>query len=276
MTLEEAVRHAREVFKRAAEERIHDTMSLEEFHAAMLQVEWRIRNGKLELPPDPEETQTSQGELLPSGIAEIVGSERTLTHNIDTKPAPKLDGVTASAGTSVPECDLLLPCSSPRSTSSRDKGDKQPGETKPSNDSSSMGTDAVARVEAHVATPISAKPPLELPQPQQASAEMQLSSGNDSPRSDPAVSLGKRTCGQPLSELADLDQEIAYWKRRATALDHRITSHLANRRGSNSSASLATKPSSMVATPPTAGDAAAGSSCGNNANTALCDTKSAL
>merc|ERR1711956_62834 len=47
MTLEEAVRHAREVFKRAAEERIHDTMSLEEFHAAMLQVEWRIRNGKL-------------------------------------------------------------------------------------------------------------------------------------------------------------------------------------------------------------------------------------
>jgi hypothetical protein len=230
MTLEEAVRHSHEVFKRAAEERIHDTMSLEEFHAAMLQVEWRIRNGKLELPPDPEETQTSQGG------AEIVGSERALTHNIDTQPAPKLDGVTASAGTGMPEGGLLLPCSSPRSTS-------EPGETKPSNDSSSMGTDAVARVEAHVATPICAKPPL-------ASAEVQLSSGNDSPRSDPAASLRKRTFGQPLSEPADLDQEIAYWKRRATALDHRITSHLANRRGYNSSA--ITKPSAMAATPPTA------------------------
>jgi len=162
-TLEQAFQDAQEDFNRAAEACVHDTISLEEFHSAMLQVEWRIMTGKLELPADQEHMQTAPGESLEqddsgkvtdvnSEISEIAEPDRTLMDSDDMKPAASLDGVAASAPAEEP--GVALPCSSPRSTSSWGKSNIQQDETEPSNGRGSKG------IEAHSTTPLSREPPL--------------------------------------------------------------------------------------------------------------------
>jgi len=279
MTLEEAIHNAQEDFKRVADANIHDSISLEEFHTALLQVEWAIMNGHLRLPCDVHDMQMSQGEMLPLDISHVVEPKGSMMHNDNTIPSPwssMLEAGSSGSAAGVEAHDAAACCTTPPLEPPQElpqphiaslldagpghgKASSLPPDSPGSRRAGNPATKASKKMMFGKEGVAKAKPAKTVAK---AGSEVVPNTGS-APSSHNSrcpispTSLGRKMGNQLVSELMGLDKEIEYWARRAaTADDDGTAGHVAKCRGSRCSAISGPEPCSRARVAAATSDAA--------------------